>query len=520
MNLLEKIGQMIVVRASGHLLDNQRLYPSWEADNQTLKSYLEELKIGGVILLGGSVGELRLKTQFLQENASSPLLICADIEEGVGQRFAGATFFPPLMALGEVYQSNPILARELAYQMGQYTAKEALSLGINWILAPVLDVNNNPDNPVINVRSISHDPHIVADLGCHFIQGARTYPILTTAKHFPGHGDTNIDSHLSLPTIPHDASRLERVELYPFREAIGYRVDAIMSAHLLIPAWDQCYPATLSRAILTGQLRETMGFTGLIVTDALIMGGVKNYASPEEIAILAVLAGADILLMPENPEIVVKTLYDAVKSGKISEDRLSASVERIRQAKAKVQHSLSPLEEVGEMRSNELSRSILFHSLRKTANLPLIPGNNGKNLIIVESLLHNDFITRRSPAVTIPQEYGYETVKIDASLLSHFTLEGKNHLLQLFIRANPFRGSAGLSSKLKSFILALLHRQAITGMVIYGSPYVWEELQHDCSEEVKAVFTYGQTEMAQSIALSQLFEDLSQFDDIITADFV
>jgi beta-glucosidase len=290
-----KIAQTIVVRASGYLFDGQIRYPAWEPITVKLQHYIADLQVGGIILLGASAGEIYLRTQQLQNWATIPLLIGGDVEEGVGQRFEGATYFPPPMALGEIYQNNPSLALDYARQMGAVTASEALAIGINWLYAPIVDVNNNPDNPVINIRAFGDNSEAVSQITAAFIQGTHSHPILTTAKHFPGHGDTATDSHLHLPTIPHDLARLEALELPPFQKAIDSGVDSIMTAHLLVPAWDKERPATLSHNILTGQLRQKMGFEGLIVTDALIMGGVSNYASPEEVAVMAIEAGADVL---------------------------------------------------------------------------------------------------------------------------------------------------------------------------------------------------------------------------------
>ncbi|MGK7934410.1 MAG: glycoside hydrolase family 3 N-terminal domain-containing protein, partial [Xenococcaceae cyanobacterium] len=202
-SLQEKIGQMIVVRASGHLFDAQIRYPDWEVPNQQLQQWLQKLNLGGVILLGGSSAELLMRSQQLQSWATTPLLIAADIEEGVGQRFSGASWLPPPMALSAIAAQNPTLAQEYALKMGEITAKEALTVGINWLLAPVVDVNNNPANPVINIRAFGDTPAIVGDLATAFIEGAKPYPVLTTAKHFPGHGDTVTDSHLDLPTLLH-----------------------------------------------------------------------------------------------------------------------------------------------------------------------------------------------------------------------------------------------------------------------------------------------------------------------------
>ncbi|MGL5834791.1 MAG: glycoside hydrolase family 3 N-terminal domain-containing protein, partial [Waterburya sp.] len=264
LSLKEQIAQMIVVRASGHLFDHQIRYPAWEANHQQLKIWLTELNLGGVILLGGSSAELKMRSQQLQSWAKIPLFIAADIEEGIGQRFPGGTWFPPPMALGQIYQNNPDLARQYASQMGEVTGKEALAVGINWLLAPVVDVNNNPDNPAINIRAFGDRPEVVADLTTAFIQGAKSTAVLTTAKHFPGHGDTSTDSHLDLPALNHSESRLAAIELPPFEQAIAAGVDSVMTAHLLIAAWDNQCPATLSRKIVTEILRNRLGFSSLV----------------------------------------------------------------------------------------------------------------------------------------------------------------------------------------------------------------------------------------------------------------
>ncbi|MBD3563358.1 beta-glucosidase, partial [Planktothrix sp. FACHB-1355] len=247
---------MVVVRASGYLFDHQIKYPQWEPPAAKLQHFISNLGVGGVILLGGSAAELALRSQQLQSWAKIPLLVAADIEEGVGQRFSAATWFPPLMAIGAIAEKDPNLAQHYAEEMGAITAQEALAIGINWVLAPIVDVNNNPDNPVINIRAFGETPAVVSQLASAYIKGTQRYPVLSTAKHFPGHGDTAVDSHLELPVIPHSPARLAEVELPPFAAAIAAGVDTVMSAHLLIPSWDNKLPATLSPSILTGQLRQ------------------------------------------------------------------------------------------------------------------------------------------------------------------------------------------------------------------------------------------------------------------------
>lgn len=540
-SLKEQIGQMVVVRASGYLFDHQIRYPIWEATNDKLCHWLQTLNLGGVILLGGSGAELALRIQQLQNWATTPLLIAADIEEGVGQRFSGATWFPPPMALGKIAKNNPSIAKYYATQMGTVTAQEAMAIGINWILAPVVDVNNNADNPVINVRSFGDNPKLVSDLATAFIEGAKQYPVLTTAKHFPGHGDTATDSHLDLPVIPHSVQRLQEIELPSFEEAIASGVDSIMSAHLLIPAWDSKYPATLSQAILTGQLRQKLGFEGLIVTDALIMGGVAKYATPAEIAVRAVEAGADILLMPDDPVVAIEAVYQALQAGRISKQRIAESVERIGLAKQKLL-LISSNEEITKseatLKSGAITGKLLIHflsqlskpeaintvkailqdSMETGGNLPLEPlqVKQVKNLIVVDDLLNCDFLDRQSPAVKIPTQQGYELQLVDQNTLALADKDDKITLLQVFIRGNPFRGSAGLNAIAADFYQHLLQTRLIQGLIIYGSPYVLEWFRPQLPAELPWVFSYGQMPMAQKIACEKLLglsEEMEQRSD-------
>lgn len=522
--LKEKLGQMVVVRASGYLSDNQIRYPAWEAPNAQLRQWLETLNIGGVILLGGSAAEIALRTQQLQSWADFPLLIAADIEEGVGQRFAGATWFPPPMALAEIAQKNLPLAQQLARQMGAVTAREALAIGINWILAPVADVNNNPENPVINVRAFGDTPEIVGCLAAAFIEGVKDYPALTAAKHFPGHGDTASDSHLNLPAILHPASRLAEVELPPFRQAIAAGVDSVMTAHLLIPAWDGERPATLSQPILTGQLRQNLGFEGLIVTDALIMGGVANFASPEEVAVMAVEAGADILLMPSNPESAIVALYEAVKSGRITEERIFESARRIWRAKQKLKPKLAEfpqqfLSQLCQPTAIETVNSILRESLQWGGKLPLQPASQGRNLIVVDDMLNCDFLDRQSPAVLLPKQLGYNLQLLDSNTLNLVGDDGRLTLLQVFIRGNPFRGTAGLTERGREIYEKLLQSPFLQGVVIYGSPYVLDWFRERISGEFPWVFSYGQMAESQEFALQSLFA-LSPITESVGGAFV
>lgn len=525
LSLEQQVAQMVVVRASGYLFDHQILYPAWEPPSSLLQHWVQDFGVGGVILLGGSAGELAIRSQQLQDWANIPLLICADIEEGVGQRFGGATWFPPPMAIGSIALKDSAQALQYAEKMGAITAQEALAIGINWVLAPIVDVNNNPLNPVINVRAFGETSETVSQLASAFIRGAQQYPVLTTAKHFPGHGDTATDSHIDLPVLPHTPPRLATVELPPFEAAIAQGVDAIMSAHLLIPGWDDRYPATLSRQVLTELLRNCLQFEGLIVTDALIMGAIANRYGADEAPVMAVEAGADILLMPVNPETAIQAVCDAVREGRISRDRIRESVERIWKAKGKVtgkeaSFPKSPTEklfyQLAQPSSLNTVANILQDSLHFGGDLPvsLEPRNHNnrklRNLIIVDDALACDFLGRNTPAVTVPRQLGYELQLVDRNTPTLWedveaSVVTRPTLLQLFIRGNPFRGSVGVTPVAEAWVKRLLKTNDLQALVIYGSPYVLQQFLPELPNDMPYIFSYGQMPQAQAIALDVLF---------------
>jgi len=529
LSLAQQVAQMVVVRASGYLFDHQIQYPAWEPPAAKLQHWIQDWGVGGVILLGGSAGELALRSRQLQEYAPIPLLIAADIEEGVGQRFAGATSFPPPMAMGAIACENLDQAQYYALKKGAITAQEALAIGINWILAPVVDVNNNPQNPVINVRAFADTPETVSQLACQFIRGTQDYPVLTTAKHFPGHGDTAIDSHLNLPILSHSRSRLAQVEFPPFQAAMAAGVDAVMTAHLLIPSLDEQFPATLSEKVLTQVLRQELGFEGLIVTDALIMGAIANRYGATEAPVKAVEAGADILLMPVNPETTIQAICEAVTAGRISRDRILASVERIWQAKTKINagaevpvrqsepsQPLSFLNHLAQPTAMQTVTQILRDSQQVGGSLPLrskplANSSQGRNLIIVDDLLTCDVLGRNAPAVTIPQQFGYQLQWVDRHTPGISREENDRlipTLLQLFIRGNPFRNTAGLTAVATDWLQHLLKNQILEALVIYGSPYTLEQFLPHLPAQTPYVYSYGQMPEAQAIALKVLFDQI------------
>lgn len=500
---------MVVVRASGYLFDRQRSYPEWEPPAATLQHWVANVGVGGAILLGGSAAEIALRCQQLQDWANIPLLIAADIEEGVGQRFAGATWFPPPMALSAVARKQPEVALKYARQMGAFTAREAIALGLNWILAPVVDVNNNPSNPVINVRAFGENPMDVINLSEAFIQGTEGYPVLTTAKHFPGHGDTAVDSHLDLPILPHSPARLAEIELPPFQSAIAAGVDAVMIAHLLIPAWDADQPATLSHAILTGKLRNQLSFTGLIVTDALVMGAIAKRYGANEAAVKAVEAGADIILMPQNPVEAISAVCAAVEEGRISPAKIQESVKRIWQAKQKVLSSTYKVNftsELAQADAVDTAEDILRDAQQSMVCLSLGAGNFS-NLIVVDDALDCQFLGKHTPAIAIPQKLGYQLQLVDSYTPKNTLETEKRTLLQIFVRGKPWRGNAGLNNRAFEWFQALVKAKKLQALVIYGSPYILEKFIPELPPEVPYVFTYGQMPEAQEIALLDLFRN-------------
>lgn len=309
---------------------------------EQVRGWVEDDKVGGLILSMGLPHSYAAKLNHMQRLAVVPLLIASDMENGTGMRLGGSyalpsmlpqgggTVFPPVMALGATGSD------ELAYQLGRVLGAEARAVGVHMTFGPVLDVNANPLNPIINTRSFGEDPALVSRMAAAYIRGAREEGLMTTGKHFPGHGDTETDSHIGLPIIRSDRKHLDEVDLPPFRTAVGNGIDAIMTAHIAVTGvlGDSAPPATLSRYFMTDLLRTEMKFDGLLVTDAMTMGGVANRYGATVPLVLAVEAGADILLMPRNVAEAINTIVKAVESGRIPQSRIDESVRRVLRAKA------------------------------------------------------------------------------------------------------------------------------------------------------------------------------------------
>ena len=341
MSVDEKVGQLI------HVGINARFANQESPFFQDLRRHVVENKIGGIIFFGAPIYETTHIANRMQELSKYPMLMSLDAETGIGMRFEDATNFPWAMAMAAT--GDP----ELARRAGAVTGREARAIGIQHVYAPVLDVNNNAENPVINVRSFGEDPEDVARFGVAFAQGIQSQRVIATAKHFPGHGDTAVDSHRGLPIIDLPRSRFDSLELLPFKRAVEGGIGAVMIAHIALPQIDNeqvkplkeykggdaeagaeivsesaFIPATLSSKVQTDILRKEMGFRGLIVSDAMSMSGLTIYFTQEEAGVRAFLAGTDILEKPADVDAMLRGLKAAVASGRIPMSRLDESVTR------------------------------------------------------------------------------------------------------------------------------------------------------------------------------------------------
>ncbi|MGL5152826.1 MAG: glycoside hydrolase family 3 protein [Clostridium sp.] len=331
MTLQEKVGQMMFVGVDGTKVDHKTM------------DVFEDMNVGGVILYGwrnfyGTSIDKNIKfisdlKKGNSQNSNIPLFVGFDEEGGVYSHLPQE--IPKTPAKGEIGNFNdPNLAEEFGVSIGS----KLKSVGINVDFGTVLDINTNPNNPVIGARSFGATPEKVTEFGMREIKGIESKGIIPTVKHFPGHGDTDVDSHVGLPSLPHDMERLKKVELAPFQKAIDNGVDMLMTAHIMLPALDKEYPATMSKKILTDLLRKDMGYKGVVITDDLEMQAIKNNWGLGEAAIKCVEAGVDIMLVchtAENQKLVYDSIVQAVQDGKLSEDRIDESVERILTLKGK-----------------------------------------------------------------------------------------------------------------------------------------------------------------------------------------
>jgi beta-N-acetylhexosaminidase len=351
LSLRERVGQMVWVWVLGDYASTD------DTSFARVRREIQEYGIGGVTMSLGTPMEVATKVNAFQRMSRVPLIVSADLEPGLGRLEGGlfshylldagsATVFPQAMAIAATGRE------EDAYDVGRIIAREARATGIHINFAPTVDVNNNPANPVINVRSFGEDPQRVGRLSAHFIRGSRDGGVIATAKHFPGHGDTDVDSHVGLPVVSADRQRLQSVELVPFRAAIEAGVPMVMTAHIALPAIvDRATPATLAPAIINDLLRDSLGFRGVTVTDALTMEGVGKGYSVEESAVQSVRAGSDVLLMPRDTRRAIDAVMAAVQRGELTEQRINTAARRILELKVRSGVAGQPMVDLEAMRA-------------------------------------------------------------------------------------------------------------------------------------------------------------------------
>jgi len=512
LSLERKAAQLIGVRVTG-LFRNAR-----SADARRLRGYVAELGVGCLVVFESEVGTLPRLLNELQEAAALPLLVAADFERSASFRIRrGVVPMPYAMAIGATR------SEEAARFAGEVTGREGRALGVHWTFAPVADVNSNPANPIINIRSFGEDPLEVGRLSAAFVRGARASGLMTTAKHFPGHGDTAIDSHLKLAAVTGGLERLRSVELLPFEQSLAAGVDAVMLGHIAVPALDPSgAPASQSRAI--GRfLRQDLGFGGLVVTDAIEMGGARAAWSGRA-AISALQADADVILLPPDPALAVKAISQAVRDGELSQERLDQAVLRVLEAKERLgldrTRTVDPravASRVAQPEDAERALAIARESITVVRNeggiLPLHAEAPLRLLhLVLSSDLRNDAIQgipedelelRRIPTTT--HGLGPEVSRETAARIAASAADFSHVLVSAFVRVSGAKGTADISRSHAELIRELAASGRPVIVVSFGSPYLLQQFP----EAPVYVCAYGAAESSQRAAIGAVFGEFA-----------
>ena len=488
MTLREKGGQLMMPFVLGNFA------PEGSETHDRIVDVIEEEHVGGVIMSVGSPSEVAVKLNDLQMHSKYPLLVAADLESGAGFRFRGAVHIPTNIALGGATTFPSLMAFgaagdwRYAYQLGRITALEDRAMGVHVPFAPVLDVNNNPENPIINIRSFGEDPDAVANLGASLVRGLQDYDAVSTGKHFPGHGDTDTDSHLALPIIRVGRDRLDAVELVPFRAAIAAGMKGIMTAHIAVPEISgETIPATLSPEVLTGLLRDDLGFDGIVFTDAMDMVAVDRLFPRGEAAVRAVLAGADVILMPREVKRAVDAIVDAIDEGRLTEARIDESVGRLLRLKEDLglhEERTVPLEMiprvVGVPEHMEVAREVAESSITLLQNvrdlLPLL-GTRRAQVLSVSFRNPGDVLSGRYFDARLRETYPrLVTRSVDAATNSEaygdlLRRARRSNLVVVSIYSN-FAGKVELPDATVEFVNELASRSITHVVITFGNPYL------------------------------------------------
>ncbi len=490
LTLRERVGQMVTVWALGDYTSTTD--PSYVE----LRRWIEEDRVGGVIMSLGSPIEVAAKVNDFQRLAKVPLLISSDIEPGLG-RLEGGVFAPNTYGGGSatILPSNMAMGasgrEENAFEAGRITGREARAIGIHLAFAPVVDVNNNPANPVINTRSFGEEPQAVARMAAAFVRGVQGEGVAAVAKHFPGHGDTDTDSHNALPIVTSDRARMNSVELVPFRAVIDGGISGIMTAHIALPAVaHDSVPATLVPSIVTGLLRDTLRFRGLAVTDALSMEGIGGGYTIERSAVLAVKAGADILLKPTDTRRAIDAVVAAVERGELSRERIDASVRRILELKLRtgaIQHPIVALDSLRLAVGSAENRAVAARIASEAVTLlrdesTLVPVKDAKSSLVLTYAGEMDIDAGRVFAATLRATLkGTRVVRINPRFtraqLDSLVRPGERVIIATQVRTIEGEGRFSVAKPIAQWIDSIAATHPVI-VAAHGNPYVLREFPH------------------------------------------
>jgi len=513
----EKLGQLVMLSFQGEFTSSE------SPEFRELQRAIERNHVGS-FMLGTRLGRFGIEIgkpyataaliNLMQNIARIPLLFAADFERGTAMRLEGGTSFPHAMAVAAT--GRP----EHAYTVGRITAAEARAIGVHWIFAPVADVNSNPDNPIINMRSFGEDPRRVSVFVEAYVRGVEENGALSTAKHFPGHGDTVVDSHLDLPVLSSDAAHIDAVELPPFRAAFAAGASTVMTGHLAVPALDPDpgKPATLSPTIIATLLREKLGYDGLVVTDSLDMGGVARHYPPDEAAVQSLLAGADLLLQPPVLDAALAAVKEAVNSGRLPLARINQSVTRMLRAKARVGLNRNRFADLDSL-PNSLARPEFALSadeiadrgvtlLRHTQHILPLDATRPQKLLLLSIAGDPDIQPGRFFEAEIRRHVSsLEALRFDTRFAPiggfDFSKLGACDavILALFVRVADRKGSVALPDEQASVARGVLAGNKPVIVACFGSPYVVRHFP----EAKNWVGIFSNADVAQRAAARAIF---------------
>ncbi len=513
LSLRQRVAQMIVPFTETQYLSHS------SPEYLRLVHMVRDEQVGGFVVSLGNIYEQAMLLNSLQKYAKIPLLVSSDYEYGLGMRLLGGVSFPSNMAFGATRDSS------LVYEFGRVVGEEARSVGVGQVYAPVSDVNDNPENPIINVRSFGENQHLVARLASAFATGVQSEGAIATAKHFPGHGDTQVDSHIGLPVVNFGYSRLDTMELVPFRADIAAGIKSVMVAHIAFPKLDSQpnVPGTLSPVITTDLLKDSLGFHGLVVTDAMTMQGVTKEFSAADAAIRAVKAGADIVLMPPDNTVAIDAIVNAVKRGEISESVIDNAVRKILEVKSELHLNTERfvnLNEIPQVVGSENHLMLAEQAARRSITivknnndvLPLQFDQPDRVLCLVVSDNGNPMVASYFSQELMKRYKDVRFVQIDPSsneIDFQNAMDAVTNadivLIPSFISWSAGLGTVDFPPQVQSFLQKVSASGKPTVMVSFGNPYLLRSVP-DVSAYVCA---YGNMRVSIQAAVEALFGEIN-----------